>query len=215
MNNILQKELQEKGWLEINKNLTDRELILFAESFGKIIPHPNGKVIDLLVPKQSDEATKNTLSHRFGLNSFPLHTDTSFWNLPAKYIIMSCPDGCNTSTTLIHWQKIKEHLSDNDLINFEQAIYLVKTPNKTFYTKLIHFHNAQHYFRYDPFIMKPINKHAKNIDKTLNTILKNLNLIKINWIENKTIIIDNWKMLHGRESIKKDLNRKIKRIYIQ
>lgn len=209
------KQLKEKGWIEINNNLSDKELVLLAESLGEILPHPNGKIIDIVFPKQSEQAIQNSLSHKFGFNSFPLHSDTAFWIKPARYVLLTTESISQTATTIVTLKQITDNFNDNDYIDFEQAVYLIKVKNRTFYTKLKQQFETDYCFRYDSLTMKPSNKSAKNIEVRLNEILHSLNTIKIDWNSNKVVILDNWKTLHGRDAIQEDLNRKLKRIYIQ
>jgi alpha-ketoglutarate-dependent taurine dioxygenase len=60
--------------------------------------------------------------------------------------------------------------------------------------------------------MKPINDSAKRVVHLMSEM--NTNLWGINWSGNKAIIIDNWKMLHGRREAKAGEKRELKRIYI-
>lgn len=208
-------ELEEKGWIEIDEELSDNELLGLAKSIGVILPHPNGKNIDTIIPKKPEQSINNSLSYRFGYDSFPLHSDTAFWTKPARYILLTSENVSKTATTIITFNQIIEKFTEEDFINLEQAVYLVKIPNKTFYTKLKQRFDNEYCFRYDTSTMKPSNDCAKKIEGRLNEIFQSLKLIKINWVPNKIIILDNWKTLHGRESIQEDLNRKLKRIYIQ
>lgn len=209
------KDLEEKGWVEINIKISDQELLCLAETFGEILPHPNGKIIDILVPKKAEQAIQNSFSHKFGFNSFPLHSDTAFWSIPARYVLLTSENISETATTITTFKQVIEKLNKQDLIDLEQAIYLVKTKNKTFFSKLKQKFGNQICYRYDSSTMKPLNKHALKIEERFNEIFELLNVTKINWNSNKIIIFDNWQTLHGRESIREDLDRKLKRIYIQ
>jgi alpha-ketoglutarate-dependent taurine dioxygenase len=215
MNNNYKRELEEKGWVEIDTKLSDDGLLSLAETFGKILPHPNGKNIDIIIPKKSEQAIQHSFSYRFGFNSFPLHSDTSFWTIPARYILLTCENTSKTATTIITFKQVLEKLNKEDLIDLEQAIYLVKIKNKTFFSKLKQQFGNQICYRYDSSTMKPLNKHAKKIEERLNEVFESLNVTKINWNSNKIIILDNWQTLHGREPIREDLDRKLKKIYIQ
>lgn len=209
------KELQQNGWIEIKNNLSDDELISFAHTIGKILLHPNGIIIDTLTPKKTEDAIKNTFSNLYGHNKFPLHTDTAFWTIPARYVIMSSSDITQTSTTVISVHDIYKHFEEFEIKSLNQAIYLVKANNKTFYTKLKQSFKDEICFRYDSCTMKPFNSHARKIDEKLNLTLQSIETNKVLWDSNKVVVIDNWKALHGRESISDSINRKIKRIYIQ
>ena len=60
----------------------------FALSIGNVIPHPNGELIDTLIPSDGKSSSKGSFSNRFGFGAFPLHTDAAFWPTPTKQMIL-------------------------------------------------------------------------------------------------------------------------------
>lgn len=208
-------EINHFGWVEINQVFSDSELVKFAENFGKVLTHPNGKKIDVLIPKKPEDAIFNTFSSRFGYDRFPLHTDTAFWLTPTRYVLMTCVNGENSPTTILPINQIYNNFTTEDLNILRQAIYLVKTKRIAFYSKIEQNINGEFCFRYDPSSMKPMNIYAKKIDNRLHEIAESSFIKKIEWNSKKIIILDNWKTMHGRESTFENLNRELKRIYIQ
>ena len=51
-------------------------------------------------------------------------------------------------------------------------------------------------------------------DQIFQRVISGIEPKKIKWTEGKTVIIDNWKVLHGRKSAEKNTTRMLKRIYI-
>ncbi len=103
-------------------------------------------------------------------------------------------------------------LSLNDLKSTERAIFKVQTIHSQFYTSLIFRENGIIGFKYDPNCMKPINSHGKRFVEIIEKV--NVKTINVNWSGNKAVLIDNWKMLHGRTAVNPKENRELKRIYI-
>lgn len=214
MNQEYYISLKEKGWAEFNSDSTDSELISIASNLGEIIKHPNGQSVFSLKPKSEDNAVKGTFSGKHGLNHFPLHTDTAFYKKPVRYILMHSINPSNCDTTLLSKNSFWDLMTKVQKTKAERAIYLVKTNREKFYTSFIFRDNDEQGFKYDPSCMSPANKYAKEFDKIFNEILLDISLINIKWSGNKTILIDNWNILHGRKSAQNDIKRELKRIYI-
>ncbi|MCD0456791.1 TauD/TfdA family dioxygenase [Chryseobacterium sp. LC2016-27] len=208
-------ELNLKGWIEFCSVNIDEHLINISKKIGEVISHPNGKLIDYLTPKEKIEAKKNTFSYNFEHQQFPLHTDTAFWNLPARFVLMSCEDTSETATTFVTYDEICKILTESELVNLKKSIFLIKTANKNFYTSLINKYENNTFLRFDRNCMKPVNKSAKIAFSILEEKLNEFNINKVLWDKPKIFIFDNWRVLHGRESIKNDKTRTLKRIYIK
>jgi len=215
MNQKIIELINKQGWIELKNITSDEELITLAQSIGQIIKHPNGELIGSLKPKSGKDSIKGTFSNQYGYNSFPLHTDTAFWGKPARYILLSSKEISNCSTLIVSSSDIWENISDDDMKFAKQAIYLIKTIHGQFYSSLIFRENNIEGLRYDSTCMRPFNQSGKKIQESLELILSNIQPKKIDWTGNKTIIIDNWKILHGRTPIINNKNRELKRIYIQ
>ena len=206
--------LKKRGWTEFDTGSTDSELISIASNLGEITKHPNGQCVFTLKPKSEQNAIKGTFSSKHGLNEFPLHTDTAFYKKPARYILMHSINPSNCDTTLLLKKSFWDLMTINEKAKAERAIYLVKTKQEKFYTSFIFRENEEIGFKYDPSCMFPVNKYAKEFDQLFKKILLEIPLINIKWSGNKTVIIDNWNILHGRKSAKNDIKRELKRIYI-
>lgn len=206
--------LIEKGWTEFKSGSSDSELISIASEIGNILKHPNGQDVFLLKPKSENESLLGTFSNKHGLMDFPLHTDTAFYKNPARFILMHSVHSSTCDTTIIRKSDFWDLLTDMDKKKAERAIYLVKTNKERFYTSFIFKENNEYGIKYDPTCMLPFNKFAKDFDEIFQGIISGIEPMRIKWTEGKTLIIDNWKTLHGRKSAVKDTTRVLKRIYI-
>ncbi|MBW3524684.1 TauD/TfdA family dioxygenase [Chryseobacterium sp. NKUCC03_KSP] len=165
--------------------------------------------------KDKKSAIKNTFSYTFEYGEFPLHTDTSFLQLPAKYVILSSFKSIDTSTTIININDFLRDATNEELALIKNSVYLVRTGALTFYTSLMCKANDKFIFRYDPQCMKPMNKAAMEAEELITKFSKVANKTKISWDNPKVLIIDNWQTLHGREALKENKSRTLKRIYIK
>lgn len=208
-------ELNLHGWCEIPVHLkNENELIDIANRIGKVLKHPNGNMIDIIKPKMKSEAIKNSFSYNYEYGVFPLHTDTAFWNIPARYVLLSNDKSSNTATTIVHTNEFIKLLSDKELQEIKKSIFVVKTQNANFYTKIINRNAQDFFFRFDLNCMKPVNSSAENIKEIFESKVSLFSMKKICWDDPKILVFDNWKTLHGRDAIGEDKNRKLKRIYI-
>ena len=207
--------LKENGWAEFSSGSSDLELISIASDIGNLLKHPNGQNVFTLKAKLENNSVKGSFSNRHGLNDFPLHTDTAFYKKPARYILMHSIKPSICDTTLLPKIAFWDLMTNSDKKKAERSIYLVNTNREKFYTSFIFRENKEEGVKYDPSCMSPFNKNAKDFDLIFSEILSEVLPININWSENKTLIIDNWNILHGRKSAQKDTKRELKRIYIK
>lgn len=211
MNSIL-KELNKKGWVEVEGVTSDSDILKIANNIGQIRPHTNNEIIFSLKPSNGANKLNGTLSNIYGFNDFPLHTDTAFWIKPVRFILLSSYKISKSQTIISSCDSIFEQLDINDLKSAERAIFKVQTLHSQFYTSLIFRENGIIGFKYDPNCMKPANYHGKRFVEIIKRI--SIETIKVNWCGNKAVLIDNWKMLHGRNAVDPSENRELKRIYI-
>jgi len=73
---------------------------------------------------------KKSFSYHFEFGNFPLHTDTAFWHLPAKYLILYSDIRSNAATTLVNFNEITDKAENklNQLLN--DGIFLEKNKNR-------------------------------------------------------------------------------------
>lgn len=211
MNTIL-KELNLKGWTEVHGVTSDSDLLMIARNIGQIRPHTNNEIIFSLKPNKGEDKLKGTFSNIYGYNGFPLHTDTAFWNKPVRFILLSSYRSSKCQTILTSVDTLFGNFNLNEIKSAERAIFKVRTPHCQFYSSIIFKENGITGFKYDPNCMKPANYHGKQFVELING--KSIETINVKWSGNKAVVIDNWKMLHGRNAVDPNENRELKRIYI-
>jgi alpha-ketoglutarate-dependent taurine dioxygenase len=211
MNSIL-KELNNQGWTEVDGVTSDSDILKIANDIGKIRPHANNELIFSLKPSNGVYKLKGTLSNSYGFSDFPLHTDTAFWTKPVRYILLSSYKSSSSQTIIASFNSMLEKLSLSDLKSAERAIFRVRTIHSQFYTSLKFMENDIIGFKYDPNCMEPVNFHGKRFVENIKTV--NTETTNVNWSGRKAVLIDNWKVLHGRTAVNPNENRELKRIYI-
>ncbi|CZG21748.1 hypothetical protein SDA22_00280 [Legionella pneumophila serogroup 1] len=209
------KKLEEQGWIEIEGISSLNDLLLIARNLGIIQHHPNGEIVSSLIPSDGKNSIKGTLSNIYGFSEFPLHTDTAFWPIPARYVVMGMFNKSNCSTSILNLTDFFSEPNQQALRKAQNSIYLIKTIEGKRYTSFYFKNGSKDGFRFDTNCMIPVNNESKIFHTELIKWLIKQKRSTINWSGNKAIILDNWKILHGRGAIPySERNRKLMRIYV-
>jgi hypothetical protein len=197
----------------IRKNFVSSELSIRIEKDGwVVINHYSGELLSLiknicsnleldisfynykkLIPKDSKDVQYFSLSSAYGLNKFPLHTDGTEYNIPPRFIILRALADSSTGTSFADSNSIKDN------VNICNTEWSVKTKDGILQTKLFAQHPKYNieYIRFNRLSMKCVDGNRLEV----NNAIDNLSVSYIYWKQYKTIIIDNWRVLHGRQMI--------------
>lgn len=207
--------LNKDGWVELSHFSEDEELLSLASSIGQIEKQQNGHEIFILEPKKGNRSVKGTFSNKYGFGRFPLHTDTAFYEHPVRYMLLSSDKISYSKTSILSVEKLFKLLNEEEKHKANRAIYKIKTTERSFFTSLVFKYLGIQGIKYDPTCMFPYNNSAKEIEIKLRDIFEQVEPNYIEWNSKKTVIIDNWKTLHGRTPVNQEENRMLKRIYIK
>jgi alpha-ketoglutarate-dependent taurine dioxygenase len=170
------------------------EFLNLGKSLGKLIPsRKDGRLLDILTPKKEDEVFKNSLSKTHGLGEFPPHTDCAYLRNPPKYILLRYVGKAKKVAPTIVMRINEKNLNDKEMDFLKRAIWVVRGVEGKFYTTLF----KDGIFRYDAEVMSLIS----NTENLIQPIIEKSDKIKIEWSENKVLILNNWLNLHSRPSI--------------
>ncbi|MEW8204420.1 MAG: TauD/TfdA family dioxygenase [Candidatus Thiodiazotropha endolucinida] len=207
-------DLEDNGVAIINGIRSRAELIDLAKSVGEIRPHPNGENIFILKSSDGKNSLPGTFSKVYGLSAFPFHTDTAFWGIPARYVVLGMFRKSQCTTNYISLCDIAEIISSDFRSKAEKSIYLVETFEGRKYTSPFFCRNGTFGIRFDPNIMKPANGHARRFHGELLAAMAAIEPRRIHWSGDKAVVFDNWKNLHGRSAVKNE-RREIFRVYLE
>lgn len=209
--------LDKNGWCIFNESSIKLEKIpnLLIKRFN-LDPKIEFSLIQPQSTRKSLNGKNPTFSSTYGFDSFPFHTDTAFRETPSRFLIMKSLHPSNTATTFFNFSNFYNSLNQVQKNHFCNAIFAIKSINGSYYNSC--FINIQQQFvRFDPLIMTPQNNSAKHCLNILNnTHFSDHLLFKTTWNGSNILIIDNWKVLHGREKVVElEYNsRKLQRIYV-
>ncbi|KRF09736.1 hypothetical protein ASG89_16110 [Paenibacillus sp. Soil766] len=195
-------KLRDNGWIfEREKLINQDNLLQLAFDLGEPIPSRlNSTLIDTLVPMDANKAKPKSLSAVYGVGQFPLHTDTAYIKIPARYIILYAKqiEGEVQPTTLLDLSKIG--FSQDLEERLDRCLYTIANSRHSFLATLRGYSNIHRkkWIRFDSSCMRPTNKESSVTMNELNDSISKIKLEIINWSQGDILIIDNWRCLHGR-----------------
>jgi L-asparagine oxygenase len=151
---------------------------------------PIRDISPLIVPDR-----KNTLSSRYGLDAFPFHTDTAFWRLPARYVVLRCVNpGSGSRRTLLNDSR-EWNLSNAETRLLENSVWRT-TNSRSFLCSVMVRNNGQNLFRFDRDCMRPMTRKSADACRVIEARMREVSTIRVDWHTNDLLIIDNHRLLH-------------------
>ena len=195
-----------------------------AESIGKVIDtslNSNGfsiKTVQTLQPRHKQPESCKVYSDIFGLSRFPLHTDLAYWYEPPHYLILRCLHGSSEVRTRILSVDIVEQIVGESVI--KRALVKPRhlppgTPVCILPLRLPGI--GKHSIRWDSVFLHPVNESASQFSVVMASIDNDSTLgVDVTLVNHgDTLIVDNWKVLHGRSSVPCSSEmRRLERIYL-
>jgi hypothetical protein len=147
--------------------------------------------------KSKDDARPNTLSSQYGLSEFPFHTDFAIRDKPARYIILVANRPRIAKTIIFDSNILVEHFG---VLFLTKAMFLLRNGSKNYFTSIVKLRDGGLDIRYNSQFMEPRNKQAESI-RSFMLEFKFERLPKVDWRASRAVLIDNLRMMHGREAI--------------
>jgi hypothetical protein len=208
--------LQTKGWTLVNGISSQSELLELGRSLGSPVSAPNGELVKEIRRIPADEAPPGSQSSIYGAGPFPLHTDTVFWPLPVKYVLLRGYGDTRRPTTVMSFSNLLKNCDAHFHVLAKKSVWLVGTGLKRFYCSLLFQNGDSRGWRYDFDLMTPANNAAIEVDKILRPLVKSENVDSITWSGNTAVVLSNWTTLHGRgpQPINEGI-RVVERLYVR
>ena len=172
--------------------------------------------VERISPKTSPQARHGTLSARYGLGPFPLHTERAHWRSPPRYLIFrSVGEVTDRPTTLLDSYALK---ADKKLVQeLLETQWIVQWGDDSFRSPVLTPLPTpeQWQIRYDRCCMS-LSEDAPpelnvRLDQTFDSLIPEHHF----WRLGEILLIDNWRMLHGRgTSAVEDFGRVLERIVV-
>ena len=194
--------LENQGYCVL-EDISEARMWDIASELGSPMPETrDGQVLRLIRPQSERTSPPNTLSSRYGLSSFPFHTDAAYWLKPPRYVILRCVDpGEGNRCTLL--SDTYTWLSKRKWNILTRAVCAV-AGRQPFLAAIAEYdENRGFAIRYDADCMKPTSNWAKEALALISTDHSNTPVTEIHWHSGELLVIDNKRLLHarGRSSI--------------
>lgn len=210
--------LRLQGWVRVPGVKTHQDFLALAECLGQPVPSPTGELIKAIRPTARDNARPGTLSAAYGTSAFPFHTDTAFWPLPSRYVLLRAHGDLRRRTlvwpvTAMLWQGCR------DLSAIAaQSIWRVPCGRSApFYCSMRFRHRDRLGWRVDTTCMVPANSAARDLNNLIAPLLVDIEQgISVDWMDDTVLVLDNWAVLHSRGPAPcSESERIVERIYVR
>jgi hypothetical protein len=148
----------------------------------------NSQTVEVLTPKNTDEAHRNSLSVQYGKDELPFHIDMAHQQVPSRYLAFacSCADGQVAPTLLLEFSNIE--LTASAATALESAVFLIKNGKRSFYANIKR--PDAPFFRWDPGCMYPQDPSAAAVADELSHLSCRLDVKTIDWSIGALLVVD-------------------------
>lgn len=208
------KTLRKNGIVELDLEAFPGQSILdIASNFGVVMPGARGELIQLIPARDKGDGPVGSFSYVVGYDAFPWHTDTAYWNIPARYLFLTSSAASSCATLYQSFDVIKAAIPGFDYL-MSRAVFLLDVPGRRRYLSPgLEVVRGVSGYRLDFHIYRPMNNEADRILNEVGAFLSD-NYNRFLWTGNNAVVIDNWRYIHAREAAYEDKTRVLKRIYI-
>lgn len=190
----------------------DSDLLEIASGFGIVVPGARKEFVQYLLARDKGNGPVGSFSYTVGYGSFPWHTDTAYWDTPARYLLLASEEESPCATQYQDFGKLRDLVPDFDYL-MSRAVFLLDVPGQKRYLSPIFKCGNKTGYRLDFHVYRPANREAETLMVTSFRELES-SFHRHVWTGHSAVIIDNWRMIHAREDANNDKNRVLKRIYI-
>jgi len=169
-----------------------------------------------LIP--SNTSPPNTYSGMYGLNKFPLHTDLAHWRSPPRFILLRCIRSVSDVATNLIDGKLLVQRVGQDVLSRSLVKPRRRVGGEIFLLRLFEpFAEGFGLIRWDEVFIRPASVvgdlGSRLVRTALQDIPTNQSFLSA---PGDTLLIDNWRMLHGRSAIPSEFaSREIERVYLE
>jgi alpha-ketoglutarate-dependent taurine dioxygenase len=185
------------AWTELSsvRGCASRLAAAFQDSCQLRASRGNGSAVDRLNPTRTEAAKPRSLSARFGAGGFPLHTDGAYVRQPPRLLVLYCvQDTEQRPTRLLRWDEAD--WSAELLSRLRRETYWFRNGRHSFLDSVVS--PGRSFVRFDAGCMIPATRLASATLAELMERLSTRLCLELQWRPGMTLIIDNWRMLHGR-----------------
>lgn len=175
--------------------------------------------VQTLRPLSIDGAPPNTYSGNFGMGEFPLHTDLAHWAAPPRFVALRCVHGTDSvRTRLLDGRDLTQSIG---LETLRRTLVQPRRPlrnGKQLLQILQRVSESDTYvLRWDPLYLRPATLRGQHAFDSITQYIAGARSREVVLLNvGDTLLLDNWRMLHGRSAISaRGKSRQIDRSYLR
>jgi L-asparagine oxygenase len=188
-----------------------------AAHLGQIARIEGVGPVQVLRPRDRETAPPNIYSGSYGTNAFPLHTDLAHWAVPPKYLALRCVVGApDVSTRLLDGKVLIERFGAGTLARTLVQPRRPVAGTRPLLRLLERGAAGSIRVRWDSLFNVPATAASAGVFAEVSEFLQSTcELTPVLCEPGDTLIIDNWRMLHGRAPVPpQSRSRHIERVYL-
>lgn len=210
-------DLRLRGWATLRVEVrSEDDMVSALKGVGSILGEPaRGRaksVGEILRPLTRSDAHPRSLSAIYGTERLPFHTELGHRRQPCRYLLLGCidPGAPASATLLVDWNRIG--LDERDLTLLESAPILVRTGRRSFYSTILA--KGREFLRFDPGCMEAVDRRGADALRLVGDRLAQAWAYRQDWRTGDMLLVDNWRILHGREPSSVANGRRLARVLI-
>lgn len=212
----LPASLRDTGWFTAKVEGADQQIVNAVEqiciTLGTAVHGRGGVELETIAPSPRELAHPRSLSAVHGLGTFPMHVELSHRTRPCRYVVLAClnPGIPPVATALLHRDQLA--FSSDERALLRNAVVLVRSGRRSFYSSILPADEA--WMRFDTGCLEAFDARGRAaiglVEKRLTRSTPTLH----HWIAGGVLVIDNWRVLHGRTSAVGAVGRRLMRMLI-
>jgi hypothetical protein len=223
MNTGISETLKRDGYVFLPEWIPGLSTFEVAARIGKVVDLerilPGARIpsVQVLRPRTEADAPRNQYSGNYGLGEFPLHTDLAHWAMPPRYFMLRCLRGApEVSTKVLSVAQIARAAPTGSI---SKALVRPRRASShgllTVMPLMMPLQGATG-IRWDSLFLTPMNKAAEEFSDFMKSRPKGFAVTSelVFSAAGDTLIVDNYRMLHGRGKVQEGSTREIERVYM-
>lgn len=210
------RELKFDGFTLLRAFMPGSTTLEAVSTLGIVVALPGLETVQSLVPKRCEESTPNTYSGTFGRGAFPLHTDLAHWAQAPRYLALrSVGPTVGVPTTLLDARPLLMEVGEEEL---HRSLVRPRRPigGASSLLRLLECRPEATQLRWDPLFLEAANHRAVSSVTAVEACLSRVSPIAVVLEKDDVLIVDNWRMLHGRGEVTSGAeNRHLERCFVK
>jgi len=192
------ENLHNRGWMRVEGVSSQEDLLDLGRALGSCERTPNGELVKEIRRIPRDQAPAGSQSALYGAGPFPLHTDTVFWTLPVRYVLLRGCGDTRRPTTVMSFRDLLDGADLKLRAAIDESVWRVSAGSTSFYCSMRFRHNDSEVWRYDADLMIPANPAAQRVADCMRPLVDTDAAEPICWSGDEAVVLANWSALHGR-----------------